>query len=133
MDGTGLAQFVERLPAILRGMLGEDARLPRVIFTDRGTGMYSPQGFVVGTYEAAVADAGVRLFWRPDASKQSPDMPDLLLHETAVAQFRQRIRKEKPIVRPWLETSQQWTDRARKVVQWMNDNYDLEGLCKDFP
>ena len=38
--GAGIAAFIVRLPAILRRMLGPHARLPRVVFSDRGPGFY---------------------------------------------------------------------------------------------
>ena len=104
LDGEGLADFVQRLPDALRHMLGPDARLPRMLFTDRGTGMYSSAGKVVGAHRRAVQARGFHLYWGDDASQQSPDMGDLLLHETAVAWFRQRMMKERPAVLPWLET-----------------------------
>ena len=31
-------------------------------------------------------------------------MPHVLLHETAVAMFRRRMRTQKPVVAPWKET-----------------------------
>ena len=68
--------------------MGPTCRLPRVIFSDRGTGMYAPSGQVVAAYECAVRECNFRLFWGPGAKKQSPDMPDLLLHETALAPGR---------------------------------------------
>ena len=64
---------------------GKDVRLPRVLFTDRGAGMYSPHGHVVRVYEAAVEKTGLRLYWGPNAQQQSPDLGDVLLHETAVS------------------------------------------------
>ena len=42
LNGFGLAQFVKRLPKVLKKMLGDGAPLPRNVFTDRGTGMYIP-------------------------------------------------------------------------------------------
>ena len=133
LDGAGLAEFVERLPGILRRMLGLNARLPKTVFTDRGTGMYSPQGHIVGYYAEALEEAGFEPFWGHDASQQAPDMADLLLHENAVGLFRARMRKEKPVVVPWAETVELWTERARKVVQWMNDGDTLDRLCRRFP
>ena len=114
-------------------MLGEAAPLPRNVFTDRGTGLYSSQGFVVGKYEAAIRKAGFSLYWGADASSQAPDMGDLLLHETGVSWFRKRMREEKPVVKPWLETYEQWAERARRAVQGINADYDVRGLCKQFP
>lgn len=133
LTGAGLAQFVHRLPGILRKMLGPGAPLPRNLFTDRGTGLYSSQGFVVGKYESAVRQEGFSLYWGPDASAQAPDMGDLLLHETAVAWLRRRLRSEKPAVRPWEGTCEQWTERVRKVVRGINADYDVRGLCNEFP
>lgn len=132
LDGAGLAAFVGRLEAILKRMLGA-APLPRHIFTDRGTGMYIPKGIVVRAYCEAVHTAGFKLHWGEDATRQSPDMPDLLLHETAVAWFRKGMKQEKPEVLPWLETQALWTQRARKVVAHINSRYDVAGLCREFP
>ena len=60
-------------------------------------------------------------------------MTDMLLHETAVSWFRNVMRREKPEVLPWLETLDQWTQRARKAVAFVNNNYDVAGLCREFP
>ena len=133
LDGNGLAAFVQRLPGVLRKMLGPEARLPRTVFTDRGTGMYIPSGKIVAKYEAAIAEAGFKVYWGPDATPQSPDMGDLLLHETAVAWFRQRMKAERPEVAPWEETQAQWAKRARKAVKYINDNYDVPALSGEFP
>ena len=133
LNGHGLASFVKRLPHILRKMLGPCALLPRHIFTDRGTGMYNPVGKVVQLYAAAVKKAGFNLHWGPDASRQSPDMGDILLHETAVAWLRKRMKAEKPQVLPWEETQDQWATRARQAVCHINANHDVAGLCREFP
>ena len=133
LKGRGLAIFVERLQSILRKMLGPDARLPRTVFTDRGTGMYNPIGKVVNDYADAMDKEGFKLYWGRDAHRQSPDMGDVLLHETAVSWFRKLMRQEKPEVLPWEETQEQWAKRARKVVATANRNYDVAGLCHEFP
>ena len=132
LDGPGLAAFVERLPSALRKMLGPSARLPRMLFTDRGTGMYASNGQAVSAYAQAVNDNGFRLYWGEDAAQQSPDMGDLLLHETAVAWLRKGMAKEKPNVLPWKETQQQWTQRIHRVVQNINDDFNVRGLCREF-
>ena len=87
----------------------------------------------VRAYSAAVKAAGFKLFWGDDASQQSPDMPDLLLHETAVAWFRRKLSKQRPVCAPWEETQAQWTARARQVVAFINDSYRVDRLCKQFP
>ena len=114
-------------------MLGPDARLPRTLFTDRGTGLFNSRGRAVKAYSAAAKGAGFRLYWGNDASQQSPDMPDLLLHETAVAWFRRKLSKQRPVCVPWEETVAQWTARARRVVAFLNDNYRVDRLCQQFP
>ena len=114
-------------------MLGKEARLPRTLFTDRGTGMYSPGGNVVRDYEDAVAKAGFRLYWGPSAKKQAPDLGDVLLHETAVSWFRAKMRTVAPDGLPWEETQEMWAARARKVVRDINSSCDVHGLCLEFP
>ena len=95
--------------------------------------MYSPHGAVTHFYEEALAATGFSLYWGADASLQAPDMPDVLLHETAVAMFRNRLRREKPVALPWEETQEQWAARAGRVVVWMNARCNLVSLCKKFP
>ena len=114
-------------------MLGADARLPRVLMSDRGTGMYAPSGHVTAAYDRAVRDCGFKLFWGPDAKTQSPDMPDLLLHETAVSWLRGVLRRTKPDVVPWMETPQQWSRRMMNALDECNRSKDVEGLCLQFP
>ena len=133
LDGEGMAEAAARLPGVLRKILGQDARLPRTLFTDRGTGMYSPGGSVVRDYEDAVAKAGFRLYWGPSAKKQAPDLGDVLLHETAVSWFRAKMRAATPDVLPWEETQELWAARARKVVRDINSTCDVHGLCLEFP
>jgi len=77
LNAAGVAQFVERLPAVLRHMLGHGARLPMNVFTDRGTGMYNPLGVITTEYQNALEKIGFDSYWGPDASKQSPDMADV--------------------------------------------------------
>ena len=127
-----MAHAATMLPQVLRRMLGPHARLPRVLFTDRGTGMYAPSGRIVHAFHAAVRQQGFRTFWGEDASRQAPDMPDLLLHETAVSWFRSQMRRLKPVVLPWEETRSQWLARATRAVQNINDTHDVAGLCREF-
>ena len=121
------------MPDILRKMLCPDARLPRTTFIGRGTGLYNSWGKADRAYCAAVKAAGFKLFGGDDASQQSPDMPDLLLHETAVAWFRRKLSKQRPVCVPWEETVAQWTARARHVVAFVNDNYRVDRLCQQLP
>ena len=125
--------IVASLPGVLRRMLGPGSTLPRTLFTDRGTGMYSPMGMVVHAYADAVASAGFRLCWGANAAEQAPDMGDLLLQETAVAWFRGKMRRTKPTVVPWEETRAQWAARASRCVKAINSEYNAKGFCAVFP
>ena len=133
VDGAGMADAVKLLPGVLRRMLGEDALLPRVLFTDRGTGMYAANGYIVREFANAVDAAGFRTYWGSNAKTQAPDMGDLLLHETAVSWFRSKMRREKPAVLPWRETRAQWKARAARCVRAINAEYNVAGLCREFP
>ena len=64
---------------------------------------------------------------------QSPDVHDLLLHETEVALFRKRMCIEKPRVVLRAETEAQWTGRAARAVACMSASYVLTALCREFP
>lgn len=133
LDGTGLAAFVERLPRILHQILGPGAKLPRTVFTDRGTGMYTPVGKIVNKYAEALRSAGFVPYWGSDAQRQSPDMGDMLLHETAVAWLRKYLRTSRPEALPWQETKEMWSRRVQQAVAFANQKYDVAGLCREFP
>ena len=60
-------------------------------------------------------------------------MPDVLLHETAVAMFRNRLRRKRPLGLPWEETQEQWAARAEVVVSWLNAQCNLDNFCRKFP
>ena len=123
----------ETAVAWFRGVLGPGSTLPRTLFTDRGTGMYSPLGMVVHAYDGAAASAGFNLYRGDNAEEQSPDMCDLLLHDVAVAWFRGKMRRTKPTVVPWEETRAQWAARAARCVKAINSEYNAKGLCAEFP
>ena len=133
VNGEGMASVAAQLPEILRNMVGRDAPLPRLLFTDRGTGMYAPSGQIVNAYREALASSRFRPYWGENAKQQSPDMGDLLLHETAVARFRSKMRREKPVTVPWEETRTQWAARAARCVRQINIDNDVAGLCREFP
>ena len=47
LSGEGMAEVVDQLDSWLKELLGADARQPRVLFTDRRTGRYSPGGRIL--------------------------------------------------------------------------------------
>ena len=67
-----------------------------------------------------------------NASVQPGHVQEILLHETAVSWIRLRLEKTAP-GKPWLDTTGQYASRLRRVVDDINTNLDVEGLCKGFP
>ena len=133
--GAGMAAFVERLPAVLKKMVGPDAALPRILFSDRGPGFYQGStGHITQHYEAALRRNGFRPFAGHDASSQPPDVPDVLLHETVAAWIRNYLR-----VHPFSRSGSLDVQEAKlRVVlkeccQHINAQYDVDGLCHGFP
>ena len=66
-----------------------------------------------------------------DASKQPGNIQELLLHETLVAWIRRRLAQTVP-KKPWEETEEQYGQRLRGVVAYINENYNVAGLCDEF-
>ena len=76
-------------------------------------------------------EGGFRPFAGAHAGDQPPDIPDVLLHETAIAWVKVREWKTKP-PRPWGETREAFTTRMRGIAQEVNASCDVEGLCRGF-
>ena len=131
--GEGMAYVAHRLAGWLRNALGPGTHLPRVVFTDRGTGMYAPAGQIVGACDRAIRGAGLRSFFGPDAKQQAADMGDLLLHETAVPWVRNHLRRNKPHCLPWVETEEQWGKCVEDAVAHVNSRFNVRNLCLAFP
>ena len=68
----------------------------------------------------------------PAMSSQPGNLQDFLLHETAVAWIRYREKKSKPKV-PWEETPAEVGQRLRAICQDINDNLEVDDLCRRFP
>ena len=67
-----------------------------------------------------------------DASKQPGHMQELMLHETAVAWMRKRLVETTP-KKCWTESREEYTARLKRCAEFINNNYDVEGLCKGLP
>lgn len=133
--GAGMAEFVERLPTVLTRMVGGSEAWPRVVFSDRGPGFYqSSTGHVTHAYKAALQKHGFRTFAGDDASAQPPDVPDVLLHETAVAWIRNFLRKH-PFSRAGSLDDQEAQLHAvfSQCQDHINTTYDVRGLTNGFP
>ena len=129
----GMATFVERLPKLLNTMLGSDTAKPKVLYSDRGSGMYVPRtGQATGGYAEAVEAQGFRLYGGTDNKGQPADLADVLLHETAVSHVQKRIRLTRPR-KPWLETREQFVARVQRIAKEVNKSVDLVGICCEYP
>ena len=64
-----------------------------------------------------------------DASIQPGSLQEVLLHETVVAWVRSREKVTQPKY-PWTETEAQYGSRLRGICQYINQNYDVDGLCR---
>ena len=83
-------------------------------------------------YKEALANSGFRAFAGEDASWQPGSIPDVLLHETAVAWIRYLTARTLPKT-PWQETWEQFDTRLKAVVEKANEKYAVGNLCKQFP
>lgn len=133
--GCGMSEFVARLPDVLPKMVGRSEALPRVICSDRGPGFYqSSTGHITNEYCAALKRHGFRAFAGEDASSQPPDVPDVLVHETAVAWIRVYLKKHSFSKRGSLDDQEQkLRGILAECVQHINSNHDVDGLCRAFP
>ena len=95
--------------------------------------MYTPAGKIVSKYAETLSNSGFAPFWGPDAQRQSHDMGDLLLHETAAAWLRKHMNNSSLEVVPWQETKEMWSSRVHQAVAFANETYDVAGLCREFP
>ena len=129
-NATGMADFVQQLPDVLIRMCGRRSDLPNILYTDRGPGMFVPRtGQATTVYADSVQQAGFQLYTGTDASRQPADVPDVLLHETAIACFKRKLAATPPSVDPWKETREQFRARIDKVVQAANEQYNFHSLC----
>ena len=132
--GAGMALFVDKLAVALRKMFGAEARLPRVVFTDRGPGLYqASEGGIVKVYKEALDKHGVRPFAGENAKWQPPDIPDVLPHERVVAWVRGYFRKHPYRRRCSLERNHKgFLEALRAAEKYVNDECDVAALCAGF-
>ena len=105
----------------------------RVLFTDRGNGFYkSGTGLITPEYDAALRQHGLWAMFDRDASIQPGSLQEVMLHETAVAWMRDRLTKTRP-QRSWQETVGEYCARLKACATFINENYDVAGLCRALP
>ena len=120
----------QRLAKLAKRFPGE--RGPKALFCDRGIGFYNPKGSVTAGYAEALAETGLRNFMGDTHGLQPGDVPDLLIHETAVSWIRTREEKTKP-KKAWEETREDFSARMKAIARDINETCDVAGLCRSPP
>ena len=129
-----MAKMVDKLPKLLDSIAGDSAK-PRVVFTDRGPGLYqTSRGTVVKEYEKALSKHGFRPFAGRDASWQPADIADLLLHETVAAWVRKFFKK---FPMQWTydqeANKKNFLAKLKEAEAYINRNHDVNALSHSFP
>ena len=131
-NSAGAQQAAEKLGPILNKRFPNESK-PKIVMSDRGIGFYHGSwGTITHGYKAGLQSSGLRPLMGEDASKQPGSLSDLLLHETAVAWLRYKMKLSIP-ARPWKETSEQYKARLQEACRKVNAEYNVEGLCKQLP
>ena len=78
----------------------------------------------------SVSDTGTGPYHRE--SDPTTEAILFMLHETAVAWLRIRLAKTLPR-NCWSESVAAYHQRLKAACAYTNENYDVEGLCKDLP
>ena len=93
-------------------------------------------GTITGDYESACREHGFKL-WAGSNSKygphaQPPDVADVVLHETAISWLRSEEAESRQVA-PWNETPEELEKRLQQAVARINKDFDVRGLCMEFP
>ena len=129
---AGAEQAAWKLGPILNKRFPNETK-PKIVMTDRGVGFYhGSKGTITHAYKAGLQSVGLRPFMGDDAKKQPGQLSDLLLHETAVAWLRYKLKLSTP-ERPWKETREQYKVRIQEACRQVNAEYNVQGLCRQFP
>ena len=93
-------------------------------------------GCITGEYETVCRELSFKPWAgtnsRIGARAQPPDIADVLLHETAIADLRALIFKSTP-VKPWEETAERFAARLQEAVDHANAEHRLADLCRQMP
>ena len=63
---------------------------------------------------------------------QPPDVADVVLHETAISWLRSEEAESRQVA-PWNETPEELEKRLQQAVARINRDFDVRGLCMEFP
>ena len=129
----GAAQLVEKVRAAVNIRFQQAASKPDLIFVDRGRGFWATNsGKITAEFKGALRGHGLRTFMGDDAGKQPGSLQEVLLHETAVAWIRRRLACTVP-VNCWEETREEYGTRLKRCCEHINNEHDVDGLCRGFP
>ena len=92
----------------------------------------APNGTITPQYKAALKEHKLRAYHGDDASSQPGNLQDLMLHEMVVAWVRRREKMKQPL-HPEKETPAQYATRLRGICKYINEKYDVAGLCRQLP
>ena len=129
---AGAAIMVARVRAALNVRF-QSSSAPRVLFTDRGNGFFNAgTGAITDGYRSALREHKLRSFFKDNAAVQPGELQEIMLHETAVAWMRQRLVKTRP-KQAWTETLEDYRSRLKTCAAYINEHYNVDGLCRDLP
>ena len=129
---VGAAEMVAKVRAALN-IRFQGTTPPKILFTDRGNGFYnSTTGVITNLYRNALDAHGLKCFFGDNASVQPGQLQDFLLHETAMAWMRERLKKTVP-KEAWNETVEDYRARLKQCAAYCNEKYNIENLCREVP
>ena len=130
---AGAERLVEKVRAAVNVRFQTARSKPDIVFTDRGRGFYVPNsGAITPEYKGALEQHGLRPLMGNCARSQPGSLQDVLLHETAVSWLRTRLTRSTP-KNCWEETREQYGRRLKRCCEEVNNECDVEGLCRGFP
>ena len=71
-------------------------------------------------------------FMGGNAARQPVSLQELMLREAAVTGLLRGLTWSLP-AKPWEETVEDYSARLRDVVRKVNEEYNVEGLCRELP
>ena len=128
----GMPEFVEKLKRAVSLRFPNEASQPKIVFVDRGEGFYKSNGKMTEEFARELRRHALKAFHGEDAECQPGRSGDLWLHETSVSWIRERMKRSQPI-EPWAESEEDLGKRLKAAAGYCTANYDVEGLCKEFP